>query len=414
MESASNARRVIEVRKNIVGPTEPRLRNVRERKLSDYPHVPKAVLDLAVKLTSWKLMGPPICDELIAFVEHVFTEEEASIARHLRPIAGRPAIDVAKDAHRTLDEVEPILNRLAFEKHVIAAAGPDDKLRYNLLPVVPGIFEFSLIGQSPETMTDWHRRLAELFETLFDTGYSRSYDYALPPLVRFLPVHQIADVHPMALPTDKLEVILDQYDTFAIGNCQCRMTMQIKGQGCDKPIRNCTVIGEWAKQGIEKGQLQQVSRKDVLEIKREAETLGMANWLMNIASTKGQASCSCCGCCCHGMRMVNEFSAPAVFAPPHFLPEFDSAKCTSCAKCVKQCPMGAITVDMHAKSLKHEPIRCIGCGLCAVACEAKMAISMEPVPAYKMPYRSWFSFLFHGIPGMVREPWKSWRGNRWQ
>ena len=387
---------------------------MRPRNVADYPHVPQAILDLAVKLTDWKLMGPPICDELIAFVEHVFTEEEASVARHLRPIARSPARDVAKAAHRPVEEIEPILRRLAFEKHVIAASGPDDKLQFNLLPVVPGIFEFSLIGQSPETMTDWHRRLAELFETLFDTGYSRGYDRVLPPLVRFLPVHQIADVHPMALPSDKMEVILDRYDTFAIGNCQCRMTMQIKGQGCGKPVRNCTVIGQWAEQGIEKGQLTQVSRKDMLEIKREAETLGMANWLMNVASTKGQASCSCCGCCCHAMRMVNEFSAPAVFAPPHFLPEFDSAKCVSCGKCAKQCPMGAITIDTQAKTLEHETIRCIGCGLCAVACDAKKAISMKPVPSCQMPYRSWFSILFHGIPGMVRESWKSSRGTRWQ
>ena len=414
MESTSNARRVIEIRKNIIGPTEPRLRNVRVTKIGDYPHVPRPILDLAEKLTDWKLMGPPICDELIAFVQHVFTEEEASVARHLRPLFGRPATAVADMAHRPVEEVEPILWHLAFEKHVIAAAGPDDKLKFNLLPVVPGIFEFSLIGQAPETMTDWHRRLAELFETLFETGYSRGYDGLLPPMVRFLPVRQIADVHPMALPSDKMEVILDRYDTFAIGNCQCRMTMQIKGQGCGKPIQNCTVMGQWAEQGIERGQLKQVSRKDVLEIKREAETHGMANWLMNVASTKGQASCSCCGCCCHAMRMVNEFSAPGVFAPPHFLPKFDSAKCASCAKCAKHCPMGAIAIDFAAKTLAHETIRCIGCGLCAVACDAKKAISMEPVPSYKMPYRSWFSLLFHGIPGMVRESWKSWKGDRWQ
>jgi Pyruvate/2-oxoacid:ferredoxin oxidoreductase delta subunit len=166
--------------------------------------------------------------------------------------------------------------------------------------------------------------------------------------------------------------------------------------------------------GIEKGWLKQVSRKDVLEIKREAESHGMVNWLMNVASTKGQSSCSCCGCCCHAMRMVNEFNAPGAFAPPHFLPKFDLAKCTTCGKCAKKCPMGAITIDTQAKTLNHQTVRCIGCGLCALACETKKAISMDPVPSYKMPYRSWFSLFFHGIPGMVKESWKSWRGTRWQ
>lgn len=413
MESPSTARRVIEIRKNIIGPTEPRRPKVRVRKITDYPRTSKPILDLAEKLTHWKLMGPPICDELIAFVEHVFTEEEASVARHLRPYSGQSSAQIARAENRPVEEVDPILRRLAFEKHVIAANGPDDALKYIMLPVVPGIFEFSLIGQKPETMTDWHRRLAELFEPLFDTGYSLAYHGSLPPMIRFLPVHKFIDVHPMAIPSDKLEVILDRYDTFGVGNCQCRMTMQVKGQDCGKPIQNCTVMGQWAEQGIEKGTLRQITKKEALEIKREAESFGMVNWLMNVASSKGQASCSCCGCCCHAMRMVNEFNAPGAFAPPHFLPTFDSQKCNSCGKCAKNCPMGAITVDTSAKTLQHAIHRCIGCGLCSLACEVKKAISMEPVPTHKMPYRSWFSYLFHGIPGMVRESWRSWRGTRW-
>ena len=35
------------------------------------------------------------------------------------------------------------------------------------------------------------------------------------------------------------------------------------------------------------------------------------------------------------MRMVNEFNAPGMIAPPHFLPRLDAAKCTYCGKCVR-------------------------------------------------------------------------------
>jgi hypothetical protein len=49
-----------------------------------------------------------------------------------------------------------------------------------------------------------------------------------------------------------------------------------------------------------------------------------------------------------------------------------------------------------------------------VVCESRKAVAMQPVPEYKMPYRSWFSYMFHGIPGMVRESWKTWRGTRWK
>jgi Pyruvate/2-oxoacid:ferredoxin oxidoreductase delta subunit len=414
MDSSTTARRVIEIRKNIIGPPEPKRLKLRVRKIEDYPHVPRAILDLAEKLGSWMLLGPPLCDELVEFVRHVFNEEEASVARHLRPIWGRSAATVAKDAHRPVGEIEPILLRLADEKRVIASTGPEEKKKYLLIPIIGGIFEMALISQSPETMSEWHRRLAELVEPLFETGYPTAYKHSFPPLVRYLPVHQVLDVHPMALPSDKMEVILDSYETFGVGNCQCRMTMRIHGQDCGKPIFNCTVMGLWAEQGIEKGWLKQVSKKDVLEIKREAETHGMVNWLMNVAAAKGQSSCSCCGCCCHAMRVVSEYNAPGMIAPPHFLPKFDSGKCTSCGKCAKACPMAAIAVDTKAKTLEHLTARCIGCGLCVVACDSRKAVTLEPVPAYQLPYRSWFSLLFHGIPGMVKESWKSWKGNRWQ
>jgi MinD superfamily P-loop ATPase len=109
------------------------------------------------------------------------------------------------------------------------------------------------------------------------------------------------------------------------------------------------------------------------------------------------------------MRAINEFNTPGFIAPPHFLPQFDLEKCSFCGKCAKTCPMGAITVDMQAKTHGHRVERCIGCGLCMLSCETKKAIQMQPVPHYKMPYRSWYSFLFHAVPGIVKTSWKTWR-----
>jgi len=62
--------------------------------------------------------------------------------------------------------------------------------------------------------------------------------------------------------------------------------------------------GRMAANGIEKGQLKQVSRQEALALKREAESYGMVNWMMNVASSKGQCSCSCCGCCCKALRAI--------------------------------------------------------------------------------------------------------------
>jgi Pyruvate/2-oxoacid:ferredoxin oxidoreductase delta subunit len=407
MNEPGTARRVIQVDRHIIGPTEPRVRNVCPRKLSDYPHVPAVYRDAARVYSSTLLMGPPICDELIALVRHVYTEEEAGAVRHLHMVRGRTAAQVAKAEHRPVEQVEPVLRRLANEKRCIVEAGPEGKKRYHLLPVMPGMFEMVLIVCRPETLSDWHRRFIELFEALYETGYSL--DYAGGPasrMVRFLPVNRAIEAHPLALPSDHLAAVLDQFEVFAVGRCQCRMTAIAKGEGCGKPLENCMVMGSWAQRGIDDGSLRAVSKQEALDIKREAEAHGMVNWVMNVESTKGQCSCSCCGCCCHAMRMVNEFNAPALSAPPHFLPSLDQAKCNSCGRCAKSCPMGAITVDTAAKTWQHRAERCIGCGLCAVACEQKRAIAMDAVPDYRLPYKSWFSMLSRNLPGMLKMAWK--------
>ncbi len=358
-------------------------------------------------------MGPPVCDELMALVQHLFTEEEAGVVRHLGLLRGRRAADIARAEHRTVEQIEPILDRLSNEKRIVASGGPPEDRRYRLLPIMPGIFEMMLISQTPESMTAWHRRFIELFESLYETGYSLDYQQKhQTPAVRFLPVGKAIEAHPLALPSDKLEVVLDQFEAFAIGQCQCRMAMASLGQGCGKPIENCMAMGTWAERAIEDGSMKAVSKKDALEIKREAESHGMVNWIMNVRATKGQCSCSCCGCCCHAMRMINEFNAPGFIAPPHFLPRLNRSRCTHCGKCAKNCPMGAIIVDTQQKKHTHLRERCIGCGLCALTCDGQFALAMEPVPDYRLPYRSWFSLIAHALPGTLMTNWKVKRQRR--
>ena len=297
MDDATNARKVITVNRSVIGTAEVRLRTVRERKLGDYAHLPQVYRDVAQQLASPLLMGPPICDELIALVQHLFTEEEAGAVRHLGLARGMSAAQVARGERPPVEEVEPILHRLADEKFLIISSGPPEDRRYRIMPLMPVMFEMSLVGHDPQHLSPWHRGAAELFERLYDTGYMLDYQRkGSTPFVRYLPVGKAIEAHPMALPSDKLEVVLDQFQDFGVGNCQCRMSAQVVGCGCGKPTRNCLVMGEWAAHAIETGQLQQVSKQEALAIKREAEARGMVNWMMNVASSKGQYSCSCCGC----------------------------------------------------------------------------------------------------------------------
>jgi Pyruvate/2-oxoacid:ferredoxin oxidoreductase delta subunit len=405
--------RVIQVKSGVVSPREPRPRTVVARKITDYPEVPDGYLEVARNYSHPLLAGPPICDELIALVMHMFTEEEAAVVRHMKPFSRKSAADLAAAEHRPLGEVLGILSRLADELHILLRTGKGDDSRYLLMPLVPGTFEFVLMGVSVDTLTAWHRRFAELFEALFETGFLIDYLKHPAPGMRYLPVMKVVEVLPMAYPSERLEEILDRYRYFAVGNCQCRMSEHVMGEGCGKPMQNCIWIGDYAEVLVKNGQMRQLEKRDVLEIKAEAEAHGLVTWINNEDSGRGtQVSCSCCGCCCKMMRTVNEFNMPGMIAPPRYLPQVDEARCNYCAKCALACPMGALTVDTKGKDRTIRMERCIGCGLCVLACDKKHAITMEDNPRHKEPSKDLTSMLLRMTPNLLRNAYSGWKGRR--
>ena len=102
------------------------------------------------------------------------------------------------------------------------------------------------------------------------------------------------------------------------------------------------------------------------------------------------------------MRSINEFNTPASWAPPHFLPRFDREQCDYCGKCARICPMGSLVVDTKQKRAWQTQERCIGCGLCSLACDKRKAITMEPVPDYRLPPESWYAMIAQTGGAFVR------------
>jgi electron transport complex protein RnfB len=384
------------------------------RKIGDYPGISRAHLDLVKSYSSPALMGPPVCDELVALVEHMFTQEEAEVARHIKPWRPKTAASIARAAGMPLAEVKRILHVLAHEKYVFISFGKGDRERFVMLPVVPGTFEHVLIRKSPDSVTPWHQGFAELFEALFRTGFTTEYSHKPINAVRYLPVGEVVDALPMALPSERLEDIMDHYDDFAIGVCQCRLTKELLDQGCGRMLETCTVMGAFAPRLVEEGRMRQASKKDVLEVKRVAEKEGLLTWMLNDNSARlFRCSCSCCGCCCDALRGISEFNAPGFIAPPHFLPDLDAEACDCCGKCAKVCTMKAMEIvgEGEAKRHVHKTERCVGCGLCVVSCP-KDALSMREVPDYEETPSSYASYLAKYGRNLVANSFKVWSSRR--
>ncbi len=385
--------------------------------IGDFPGVPGVYLEVADNYSSTRLIGPPICDELIALVQHMFTEEEASVVRHLKPFGAKTAKAVARAEHRPVEEMREILERLANDKSILLSFGSPGKKRYIIMPIVPGTFEWVMLFPTEANLSEWHRRFAELFEELFESNYHVDYfkkfhDKNGYPPVRYLPVGQTIESHPMALPTDRLEENLDIYDQFAVGICQCRTTKKITGEGCGKPLEVCSAFGPTAEKVIQRGKMRRVEKKELLEIKAEAEANGLITWMMNIdekSAKIGNASCSCCECCCPMLQTITKFNLPGMIAPPHFMPVFDQNRCSYCGKCAKTCQLSAIIVDKKDKTHIHQSKNCIGCGQCVLACRENNALRMEPVQKYKKPPKGWPGGITKMLPGLSRIAWSIWR-----
>ncbi|MHB8895640.1 MAG: ATP-binding protein [Candidatus Geothermincolia bacterium] len=370
----------------------------------EYPHASKAHVALAKSYSNPVLLGPPVSDTLLELVKHMYTDDEADVVQHLKPMRPRTAAGLAKASHRPLWQVEKILDHLAHEMFILLSVGHGKSERFNLMPIVPGTFEAVMMQPTMDSITGWHRRFAELYEALFDTGFLMQYHSKLAPFVRYIPVGEVIDAIPMALPSDRLESILDNFDSFSIALCQCRTSKQILGEGCDRKLDVCTAFGDISKWLVANGKARNASREDVIQTKAEAESQGMVTWMFNVGNeSKLNGSCSCCGCCCGALRSITQFNMPGAIAPPHFMPRFDRGSCVACEKCEKVCPVKAIVVtgEGEGKSVAHIPERCIGCGLCAVSC-SKSSISMHEAPTYRAPAATWPQFAMKSAPEFVR------------
>jgi len=351
------------------------------------------------------LAGPPASDLLLEFVMHMFTEDEADLVKHLPPLRPRTAEKVARLSGRSEADATRVLDHLALKKLVILAAG--DPRKYTILPVVPGTFEMALMTTDLSTRNSWHKGFAELFERLFETGFLAEFSGSKRrPPVRYLPVGGVADTLHMAWPSDLLEEILEPYHLFAVGHCQCRVSMELVGKGCGRPTENCVSFGPMAKPVIERGMMRRVDRDEIIEIKRNAEREGCVTWMMNEGgSWRGNISCSCCGCCCHGLRVVRDFNLPGLISKPHFRPVAVHEKCTVCNVCVKVCPMDALSIV--GDRLEFNQARCIGCGLCVVSCKVD-ALKLEPVHDARRPTEGWGRLLLELTPSYVSNSFRVW------
>jgi len=94
------------------------------------------------------------------------------------------------------------------------------------------------------------------------------------------------------------------------------------------------------------------------------------------------------------LRLFTEHNFPAFIADSHFEPVIDTQNCNGCSKCIKWCPVHAISLRGDKKSAIIDHIRCIGCGVCASKCDDN-TISLRERANYQPPPDNVINYAIH-------------------
>jgi Pyruvate/2-oxoacid:ferredoxin oxidoreductase delta subunit len=247
-------------------------------------------------------------------------------------------------------------------------------------------------GQRSETSGEWTYRMAPFIPGFYEEYMVRTRDMELlhlmehyareagmeimspaPALQRVIPASQSLPVEEI-LPYDDVKDTIMRASSFAVFDCTCRVTRDMKGdRPCNFPIHNCLQLYYDDRDAGHNA----ISQQRALEILDEAEEAGLVhtgtNYIRGI-----HWICNCCGCCCNLIRNLMEEGLEGAIAKANYRAEAIAEKCEGCLACVLRCPVGAVSVDSLAPAV--DTSRCIGCGLCVTGCPSG-ALVLKRTPA---------------------------------
>ena len=273
----------------------------------------------------------------------IVTDEEADIAIAAGLRKERTAQWLADKVGRTMDEIQPSLDRLVyygvFRRCKIDGTDEDS---YFMQIFAPGILEMmvnnqELLHEHPEVgraFEEYTRLRMQSMGPILPDGYG---------LMRVIPVESAIEGIPGVTDDERLSHYLDKYDVFSVSPCSCRASRTSLGDGCGHLAEDmCVQMGKGAEHYIRTGRARQITREEALEIVKRAEENGLMHDIPNIEGAgESAAICNCCACACFGLRAGLMFGARDAIRS-NFVAEVDEAKCVACAQCVEVCPGNAL------------------------------------------------------------------------
>jgi ferredoxin len=320
-------------------------------------------------------------------LEILFSPEDAALAARLPVVPA--SVEVL--TRRTGMDAETLRGRL----DTMAGRGlvldlrdrRDGTITYMLAPPVVGFFEFSMMRLDDGLPK---ARLAGAYEAYMDgdTAFLEEVSGRTTAVSRTL-MHEtmVEDLVPEVLDWEKASSCMQTADTVAVTNCFCRHVAEHQGTRCDHPVETCLSLGQAAGYLMRHGLARPIEREEGLELLHAARERGLVHIADNVRREISYI-CNCCKCCCTELHSA-QVDLPVV-QPSGFQPARRLERCEGCGRCVRACPVQAISLVARGASPQGDEAsrqllsqidldRCLGCGVCVDVCRHE-ALRMERRP----------------------------------
>lgn len=309
---------------------------------------------LAERLDALPNGFPPAPDGAeLRLLAKLFTPEEAELAAQLRLTPETP------DALATRIGGQPaeLRKRLKamFRRGLISAGQAEGGLGFGLLPFVVGIYEMQASTLDAE--------LARLFEDYFKQSFGQM--LAVQPAVqRVIPVYESVKVGLEVRPYESAAAIIDRMQSWGVSDCICRKQKALIGEGCNHPLDVCMAMSTKPGAFDHSPTHRALAKEEAMDTLRRAAEAGLVHSVSNNQKDTWYI-CNCCTCSCGILRGIAELGIANAVARSAFVNQVDSDLCILCEACVERCQFNALLVD---NKLQVVAARCVGCGVCVLAC----------------------------------------------
>jgi electron transport complex protein RnfB len=315
-------------------------------------------------------------EHLLGILRMIFDEEEAWLAVDL-PSGLEELSSIAERTGRDEAELQAILEGMA-DKGLVFAREKQGKRYYNLLPLLPGIFEMQFMKGE---VNPQKRKIAELFDKYYYEGWGEQSFTSKTALARVMMVEEEIPRREEVLPYEKVSEFIKDSTYMALTTCFCRHEAELLDKSCGAPKDVCMCFGPFAEFLVERGFARKASREEVLDALDRAEKAGLVHITDNIQE-KINFICNCCGCCCGFLGTMTRLNISGAVATSRYVTAVDPELCNGCETCLEVCQMKAITVEDELAVINE--VKCIGCGLCVSNCPAE-AMSVLTRQDWKEP-----------------------------